>query len=303
MPTTSIFVANQFQPNAFSNYLVGSNYTNAFAIGNVGATDDFFLVGAPPAGEDSYPMLTGNFLDAEGNFLFRIVRNILVVNPRNCSRIMGNHIGYEIHDGEGNRVLKVETTFGTDQRYYTVVNGMFFDKERRQVAVADGGGLVVQPHVKIAMGFNGGAFAYHLLMSQDELSVAAICVGTGGVANQIIRGQFDSQQISIDGKIFIDAIVNKCKIIVSGGDFAITGSTQFAACNFEFVGAAANIYNLCMGLLRPRIGEKTGAVCLIAGRYFSNGCEHKTEQDFASGDSFPKCPRCQSDVFWFTLAP
>ncbi|MCJ7549986.1 MAG: hypothetical protein MUQ30_09930, partial [Anaerolineae bacterium] len=46
-------IQNVFEIGAFNNYLIGGNVCNAFALGNLGSADDFFLVGAEPADEVS----------------------------------------------------------------------------------------------------------------------------------------------------------------------------------------------------------------------------------------------------------
>lgn len=104
-------VRNVFMQGRYNNYLVGGNVCNAFALGDLGSPEDFFLVGAEPFDESNYPLLTGNILDSDGKVLCRLVRNMLVVNPGHCSKILGDHIGYEIHDGNGNLIFKVATRF------------------------------------------------------------------------------------------------------------------------------------------------------------------------------------------------
>jgi len=42
MPST--FVRNVLVQGKYNNYLVGGNICNAFALGDLGSTDDFFLV-------------------------------------------------------------------------------------------------------------------------------------------------------------------------------------------------------------------------------------------------------------------
>ena len=59
--------------------------------------DDFFMLGVQPFKDSNYLTLTGNFLDSEGELLFRIVRNVLKLNPGMCSKIVGDQVGYEIH--------------------------------------------------------------------------------------------------------------------------------------------------------------------------------------------------------------
>ena len=98
---------NLLMPGRFNNYLVGGNLCNAFTVGSLGAADDFYLIAAEPSEESSYPLLTGNIIDSEGNLLCRLVRNVLTLNPGDCSKLLGDAIGYEIHDAAGQFVFPV----------------------------------------------------------------------------------------------------------------------------------------------------------------------------------------------------
>ena len=109
----SKLVKNVFMQGKYNNYLIGGNVCNAFALGDLGSKEDFFLIGAEPFDESNYPQLTGNILDSDGNVLFRLARNMLVINPGHCSKILGDHVGYEIHDGNGVLIFKVTTLFET----------------------------------------------------------------------------------------------------------------------------------------------------------------------------------------------
>jgi hypothetical protein len=53
----SILVRNQFMPGMYNNYLIAGNICNAFALGEIGSQDDFFLIGAEPEDESNYPFL------------------------------------------------------------------------------------------------------------------------------------------------------------------------------------------------------------------------------------------------------
>jgi len=55
---SSTLVRNVLVQGKYNNYLVGGNICNAFALGDLGSTDDFFLVGAEPLDESNYPLLT-----------------------------------------------------------------------------------------------------------------------------------------------------------------------------------------------------------------------------------------------------
>jgi hypothetical protein len=250
----SIVAESFLCPNEFSNYLVGSNLCNAFVVGEIGASDDFFLVGAPATGVDAYPVLTGNFLDSEGNPLFKIVRNILVVNPRNCSKILGDQIGYEIHDGQGHPVLKVESRYHTESglgQYVTTIHGTFYGKGGRKIATATGEQLEFLDGTKLAMGFMGGGIAMMMNYSAEEAEIAKLAVASAGAIYQIVRGEIEgtpAQPFELDGKVLIDATV-KGEVICSSGNFAVRGKTSLGRCRVSFNGPASRIFKLAQVIL------------------------------------------------------
>ena len=95
----------------YNNYLIAGNLANAFAIGNIGNPDDFYIVGLEPPDESSYPLINANIFDSEGTRLLTIANNVMIWNPNNCSKILGDALGYEIHDSAGVSIFKVETKF------------------------------------------------------------------------------------------------------------------------------------------------------------------------------------------------
>lgn len=239
------FVGNIMNANSFSNYFVGGNLTNAFAIGNIGARDDFWVIGAPAMEADAYPVITGNFLDSEGNPLFKIVRNVLTTNPRDCGKILGNMIGFEIHDGQGVPVLKVETTqrdMGEGPMLITTFDGTFFDKNRNRVAWSEGEkGLFT--NCPGAMGFTGMGWMISMGMAVDQLEVAKWAALTHGAIHEVVTGEFRDQEILLDGKLFKDARMENCVLTVVTGDFHFENS-QAVNCKVKAGGAANRILGL-----------------------------------------------------------
>jgi len=280
-----------------SNYLFGSNFTNAFVIGNIGAMDDFFLVGAPATELEGYPYLTGNFLDAEGNHLFTLVRNVLTVNPRDCSKIMGNHIGYEIHDGVGNRVLKVESRYEND-RLLTTVEGIFFDKSRNRAAFTDEQGrLQVSEGTKFAIDFNGVGLVHAFNMNLGEAEIASLSVRTGGTLHRVVTGKIDHQDVDMDGKIFRDVEISNCNIRVSQGDFLFMGEVNLHHNIFQFLESAGRVQELIKTIDTPQTIQRGGLV-KVTGLYESRGCEHITRKQLVAGENAPNCHVCGKLVFW-----
>ncbi len=250
-------VRNAFCPGRFNNYLIGGNVCNAFALGELGSPDEFFLIGAEPAQESNYPLLTGNVLDSEGNVLFRLVRNVLVINPGHCSKILGDHIGYEIHDGTGHLIFKVETRFqplpGIDERsFVTTIAANFFDRNGNLVFEAHSGGEDerIESRVKSAFGFTGG-FGLVQGLNQDEMTLARMMLSTGGAIHRVLTGAIRGQEISLDGVAIFNAQISDCKVLVSTGDFAIYGDrNEFRNCGFHFSGPAENIRQLVLRLAK-----------------------------------------------------
>jgi len=246
----SILVRNKFIPGEFNNYLIAGNVCNAFALGELGSQDDFFLVGAEPEEESSYPLLTGNILDSEGDVLFRLVRNVLVLNPGHCSRILGDHVGYEIHDSSGVPILKIRTLFeclpeSDEEMFVTTLAGTFYNKKGELVFSANSGEQDerIEANVKCAFGFTGG-FGLVQGMSKEEINFARIVLSSRGAIHEPVRGHLDAEELTIDGKALIDTRLTDCKIHVHTGDFAIFGQCAFENCEFVFHDVAKNIRNL-----------------------------------------------------------
>lgn len=254
---TSTLVRNSFNRGLLNNYLVGGNVCNAFALGNLGSPDDFFLIGAEPQDESNYPILTGNILDSEGNVLFRLVRNILVINPGHCSKILGDHVGYEIHDGNGHLIFKVATRFEclpgeVTETFVTTISANFFDKSGNLVFHASSGGddERIESRVKSVFGFSGG-FGFVQGMSDDEMTVARFMLASRGAIHRVLSGTISGEEVSLDGTAVYNAKILDSKISVSTGEFAIYGEgNEFNNCGFEFSGPAANIHNLVVNLMR-----------------------------------------------------
>jgi hypothetical protein len=248
-------------PGKFNNYLIGGNLCNAFALGEIGSMDNFFLVGSEPSEESNYPMITGNLLDSEGNVLFRLVKNVLIFNPGHCSKILGDHIGYEIHDSAGKMILRVSTKFEkTDEleseTYITSIEANFYNKEKELVFKATSGSEDerIESNCKSAFGFLGG-FGMVIGYNSDELEMVKLALLTQGTINQKVTGEISNTQIELDGKYVVDAKLNNCKIIIKDGDF-ILKNNLFNDCHFEFKDRAAQIYNIVMMLLNKNKEEK-----------------------------------------------
>lgn len=238
----------------FNNYLVGGNICNAFALGDLGSTEDFFLIGAEPSGESNYPLLTGNILDSEGNLLFRLVRNMLVINPGRCSKVLSDHIGYEIHDGNGHLIFKVTTQFERlpnceEECFVTTISANFFNKDRELVfqAHSGDGNERIESNVKSVFGFSGG-FGLNQGLNEEEMNVARVMLSTGGAIHNVLTGHITGKEITLDNTALLNARIENCKIHISTGNFVILGKEVVIAHNdIFFHGAAKNIRQLILG--------------------------------------------------------
>lgn len=246
----TLLAQNVFTPGRYNNYLVAGNLTNAFAMGDIGAQDDFFLVGAEPPDESIYPLLTGNVLDSEGQPLFKLVRNVLTINPGQCSKIVSDHVGYEIHDSAGNMVFKVETKFqkvaGMEdgEGFITTLRGTLYDKHGAVAFAAHGGDSEhLEANAKMALGFTGNSFAFSQGMGARDTEIARSALLSSGEIHQVLTGDIDGATIQLDGTALIDARLTNCKIRVSTGRWYLRGST-FESCSFEFGGEAAKVREL-----------------------------------------------------------
>lgn len=251
----AVFVSNTINPGEFNNYVVGGNLVNAFCLGDLGSDEDFFLIGAEPPEESTYPLITGNVLDDEGNVLLRLVRNVITFNPGHCSKVLGDHVGYEIHDSAGNMVFRVRSLFeqppGLDHECYTTtLSGTFFDREGQAVFQASNGteNDRIEASVKAAFGYGGGGgFGIVMGMNDADLEVAAMALSTGGAVHQILRGRYQNENIVLDGKALLGAEIEKCTIEVGSGNFVVQGPTVRNS-KFVFTGEAERIRQLVLAI-------------------------------------------------------
>jgi hypothetical protein len=251
-------INNQFYVSDGHNYLIAGNLCNAFVLGEVGSADDFFLVGADPGPhETSYPLLTGNILDSEGDVLFRLVRNILVLNPGHCSKMVGDHIGYEIHDTNDNLIFKVETIYTPpanhpDSKLITTLKANFYNKNKELVFAANSGeeDERIEALCKCRFGFSHGCFGPRFgppPVPHEELVAAAALAG-GGFVHEVASGDFEGVDFTLDGKILIDIHIRNCKIHVHSGNWEILPSARVEHNVFVFHDQAKKIADLAMRL-------------------------------------------------------
>ena len=248
---TSKLINNVLMPGKYNNYLIAGNITNAFAIGEIGSLNDFFIVASEPNDESLYPMITGNFLDSEGNVLFRLVRNILVMNPGNCSKILGDHIGYEIHDSAGHLIFKVETKFEAhpaigEECFLTTISVNCFDKNGEIVFKANTGeeNEFIESNTKSVFGYSG-AFGIIQGYNQEELEFISYIFGSNGRINQPLRGVIENKEINLDGKALQNATIKNCKIHLHKGDFVFIGSNNnIDRCEFVFHNQAKQMFDI-----------------------------------------------------------
>lgn len=188
MPTSTL-VKNIFALGRHHNYVVAGNICNAFVLGELGSQDDFFLVGAKPPDDSSHPLVTGNVLNSEGKLLFRLVGNVLTINPGRCVKTVDLQGGYEIHDSNGVQLMKVTTRLeqlpGLPQEgFVTTMSANFFDRSGALVFKAHGGDGQerIEAKGKAAFGFDK-VFGYVQGYSEDELNIAKTMLASAGARN------------------------------------------------------------------------------------------------------------------------
>jgi hypothetical protein len=233
-----------FCPSKDFNYLVGGNVCNAFVIGNVGDPDDFFLIGAPVPGESTYPLLTGNILDSEGHLLFKLVRNVLVVNPQDCHKILAGATGYEIQDATAHPILKVHTEFMADAglnepSWITKIEATFYNKNGEMVFQATPNSAIIKSPA--AFGWNGRNFTYAVKFPQPTLELLPVFAQSGGAINELVQGEHTNETIQLEGKLLNNATLSDCEIIVASGRFVGRGQNAMKNCRIKLSGEALNL--------------------------------------------------------------
>jgi hypothetical protein len=244
--------------------VIAGNVCNAFALGEVGSSDDFFLGGVEPGEESHYPLLTSNILDAEGNLLCCLVRNRVVLNPGHCSRILGNHIGYDIHDTNNNIIFRVRTVFERlpgfeEETFVTTITANVYDREGRLAWHANAGeeDEYIGAHVPCAFGF-AGAVGFAHGMNEQALQILRSVFQSRGVIHQLVTGSLDGQEIMLDGKALINAHITNCIVHVKTGEFAAFDNVNFDNCRMLFHDAADNIRTLVLALQGQSSSEPSG---------------------------------------------
>jgi hypothetical protein len=259
---SSVLEGNTIMPGKYNNYLIGGNLTNTFIIGNLSDPNDFHLVGAEPEDESSYPLISGTILDSEGSVLFRLVRNILILNPGNCSKIYGDHIGYEIHDSAGELIFKVDTKFEkvpklNEEYFITRITANLYNKKCEKVfeATNDEPGSRIISNTQSVFGFSGNSCGIVSGMNADDIDIAKIYLASKGRINKILTGTVTNETINLDGCLLKNATIDNCTVRVNTGDFLFMGNkNQLSNSRFEFGGLASNIRNLVLKLENPNKG-------------------------------------------------
>lgn len=251
-------VATPVLPVRFHSYSVGGHSCNAFAIGDIGSADDFFLLGAEPREESPYPLLTGNIMDSDGKVLFRLVRNVLEVNDRECSKVV-DASGYEIRDAAGAVILKVSTRHQPQagnpaETFVTTLAGKFYDNVGRAVFTATSGSAdeTLESKTKAVFGLSGfGAFSTISSMTEVQIDIAKAVLLSGGANHRVLTGPIKDQTIELDRCALWDVQLSNCIINVRSANVSFIGSrTAFHSCEVNFFDGAAIMKNLIAHVLR-----------------------------------------------------
>lgn len=243
----SIVAKNVIMPGKYNNYLVGGNLCNAFAIGEIGSMDDFFIVASEPSIESYYPMITANILDSEGNVLFRLVKNMLLINPGHCSKIVGDHVGYEIHDSANTLIFRISTKFEyneslKDKLFITTIGGNFYNKAKELVFRATSGTEEesIESFCKHALGFSGGLGIVQNY-SKAEMDIVKLALLSKGSIHQHLTGEFLKKEIDFEGKYIHDAVMRNCRITIREGDFSFGNNLEISGCTINMIERAGRV--------------------------------------------------------------
>ncbi len=263
---TPNFAGCVFCKSEDNNYLVAGNICNAFVVGEIGSSDDFWIIGAEPEEESPYPLLSGNFLDSEGKVLFRLLKNMLMVNPGDCSLILADHSGYEIHDSAGEPILSVRTVFealpgDTDESFITTITANCHNKDGQRVFWTEPGEGMSVP-TKSVFGFNGNAFGAVHGMTETERELAKFALTSRGETYELFTRNVSGGEIEADGKVFKDTTISNARINVTTGNFRQIGKCVWQDCTFEFQGPAENVFNIINAVNKGKPKE----ICLVGGR-------------------------------------
>lgn len=247
-------MAESYFPTGKNDYLISGNLTNVFAIGEVGSPDDFFIIGSETSDEVPYPMLTANYLDSEGNILFRIVRNIFVINPHNCHKFIADLSGYEIQDSAGKLILKVTTKFDEKKGFITTIQSQGYNKKGELVFDANESSMKISTKFAIGYDKQSGNIGEIDGYSEEDHGFIRSVLSSDGRIYEPLKGIIKNQKIRLDGKVIIDGKLENCEVEIFEGDFTTIGPCNYDTCNFVFGGNAANIINFI------RAAEKSNTI-------------------------------------------
>ena len=149
-------------PARHHNYAVAGAMFNAFAVGAVGAENDFWFVGLQPPEEGepaSRPLLCANLLDPFGRRLLTLERNVPTYNPKNCSALASED-AYRIVGPDAQDVLRVQTVWVKSLGYHVSYFHCRF-KDRSGVVRMESRGVADAPsamlHGRAAYGIRANA--------------------------------------------------------------------------------------------------------------------------------------------------
>jgi len=246
-----IFSSNRLHLAGHHNYLIGGNQANAFCIGDVGNSDDFYIIGVEPPEEITYPLISGNIFDSEGARLFTLVNNSWHWNPKNYVRITGDWFGYEIHDSSGKFILRIDTAFralngSTSECWVTTIKGDFYDRSGVLVCHANSGmeGERIESRTKMAFGFAGSGFSINSGYGPIESLFLRHIFASRSEVNQLLTGRIHNREITLDGKFLYNCQIIDCTVHVDEGNFVVDGSLEFQGNNVVSGPRALNILSL-----------------------------------------------------------
>lgn len=197
------------------NYNVGTNVSGGFALGNVGAKDDFWLCGLQTDEGVPEPLLCGSILDSKGSLLIRINNSHFTYNPARCERVISSSdhgLSTHFRDGYGEVVLQVDTVPKDGGKLIeTAVLGKFHGKNGDLLYEATRGYCYVNDALPFRALVGGQIYGDELSPAQGKFLETT--VRTRGLINHILTGHFTAVELQIDGAFMTDFYANECKLL------------------------------------------------------------------------------------------
>jgi len=197
-------------------YEVGTNVGPEFAIGHIGAGDDFWLTGSVVPPETAHPLLTGNILGKDGSVLVRLVLGELRFNPAHCRQVFSttaDRFRYQVEDKDGNAILLADTHWSEKHgKHITSVLGTFYGKTGEVVADSTRGWLDIDDSANLNVRLCRKDFGVQV--THHQRAFLLLILTTNGGINFMASGSYDGAELRLDGAYVHDLYALNCTVFV-----------------------------------------------------------------------------------------